>query len=184
MSDFHVVNELPEWFLLLRNDSLVAAKDVQALFGYKHLNAVYVAVREGSLPRPDKQLTHTTTKSMWTKKTLLSEIIRRKAKAAGETELASSIKDNRNTTTVSARIVMGSPPLAYNPLPVWYSGLRKNSKLSIEQVLEIFPYSNVKSLLAAIKRGYFPAMSSDGVWTKAIIDSEYKRRVDRRKHEW
>ena len=67
-------------------------------------------------------------------------------------------------------------------LPSWYSCLRKNSKLSIEQVMEIFHYSNVKSLLAAVKRGYFPAMTSDGVWTKAVIDSEYKRRVDRRKH--
>ena len=181
MTDFHVVNELPEWFLLLRNDSLVGAKDVQALFGYKHLNAVHDAVRKGALPKPDKQLTHTKTKSIWTKKTLLSEIMRRKAKAAGETELASSIKDNRNNTTVNVRPVMRPRLLAYNPLPAWYSGLRKNSKLSIDQVMEIFPYSSVKCLLAAVNHGYFPAMSSDGCWTKAIIDSEYKRRVDRRK---
>ena len=73
IEDYSWLNNLPNW-------SLLSAKDVNKIFGYKLRTSIATAVHRNIFPKPDKQISLKTGKkrSFWTVSTIRNEIIRRK----------------------------------------------------------------------------------------------------------
>lgn len=73
---------LPFWFLNTNEKSLLGAKDLVILFGYKNVPDFHNARASGNFPEPDQKYKgHTPsmyTKCHWKKSTIVAEIERRK----------------------------------------------------------------------------------------------------------
>jgi hypothetical protein len=77
---------VPSWFKTLKSDSLLNARDVAQIFGFASAAHVYRAVCGGRLPTPDYVLKSgcasagfSSNRVQWYKKTIIKEILRRKA---------------------------------------------------------------------------------------------------------
>lgn len=73
------LKELPEWFLNMSEDAFLNAKDVALLFGYKTASSINALIYQGSFSKPDRTVkANKGYRNLWSKKTILSEIERRK----------------------------------------------------------------------------------------------------------
>ena len=73
IEDYSWLNNLPNW-------SLLSAKDVNKIFGYKLRTSIATAVHRNIFPKPDKHipLPKGKTRAFWTVATIKKEIVRRK----------------------------------------------------------------------------------------------------------
>lgn len=87
---------IPDWFCVLRDDSLLNSRDVAAIFGYCSIEVLSRAVCLGAFPKPTnkKPIRRTypydvssKTRLLWTKKEIIAEINRRNTKCADRQKL-------------------------------------------------------------------------------------------------
>lgn len=88
---------IPDWFCVLRDDSLLNSRDVAAIFGYSSTESFSKAISLGSFPKPtNKQKPIRKTypyggqpknRLSWTKKEIIAEINRRNTKCADRQKL-------------------------------------------------------------------------------------------------
>jgi len=71
---FKTINH--EYLKYLREDSMLSAKDLQEIFGYKHYSAVHVLVGRGKIPKAThKALDKSSLKRYWLKNEIMPYII-------------------------------------------------------------------------------------------------------------
>ena len=73
IEDYSWLNNLPNW-------SLLSAKDVNKIFGYKLRTSIATAAHRNIFPKPDKHipLPKGKARAFWTVATIKKEIVRRK----------------------------------------------------------------------------------------------------------
>ncbi len=82
---------IPDWFCVLRDDSLLNSRDVAAIFGYSSIEGFSKAISLGSFPKPTNKekkprratypfSTRNNNRLSWTKKEIIAEINRRNTK--------------------------------------------------------------------------------------------------------
>lgn len=89
---------IPDWFCVLRDDSLLNSRDVAAIFGYCSIEVLSKAVCLGAFPKPTNKEKKPIRKTApfwgqpknrlsWTKKEIIAEINRRNTKCADRQKL-------------------------------------------------------------------------------------------------
>ncbi len=118
--DLFVPEKLPQWFKNLPEHALLSGRDMLSMFGFKDTDSF---VRSKCFPKPDKVVKgFNNEKALWTKKTVLKEIKRRKRVNAGEEQHA-TIREDLHTKVVediSGVTHIGRLPCVCKELPEWY----------------------------------------------------------------
>ena len=80
---YYVPKNIPEWFTLMKKNSLLSGTEVTKLFGFSSIGVIHRGITEGNFPQPDimyEGLNRSGWKdrAYWSKVTIMKEIVRRK----------------------------------------------------------------------------------------------------------